>query len=39
MYVDDGSIFDGRLHALKENTEALVVVSKKIGIDADVDKL
>ena len=39
MYVDDGNIFDGRLHAFKENTVALVVASKKIGLDVNVDKI
>ena len=39
VYVVDGNTFDGRLHAFKENTEALVVVSKKTGIDVNVDKI
>jgi len=40
VYVDDdANIFDGSLHAFKENTEALVVASKKIGIDVNVDKV
>ena len=31
--------FGGRLLAFKENTEALVVASKKIGLDVNVDKI
>jgi len=38
VYVDDGYIFDGRLHAFKENTEAVLVASKKIGLDVNADK-
>ena len=38
MYVEDGNIFDGRLHAFKENTEALVVAIIKSGINVNVDK-
>ena len=39
VYVDDGNIFGGRWHAFKENTEAVVVASKKIGLDVNVDKI
>ena len=38
MYVDECNIFDGRLHDFKENTEAVVVASKKIGLDVNADK-
>ena len=38
MYVDDGNVFDGRLHAFKENTEAVVVVSKKTGLVVNAEK-
>ena len=38
MYVEDDNIYDGRLHALEENNEALVVVRKKIGLDVNADK-
>jgi hypothetical protein len=38
MNVDDGNILDGSLHAFKENTEALLVVSKKTGINMNADK-
>lgn len=39
LYVDNDNIFDGRLHAFKENTEALVVASKKTVIDVSADKI
>ena len=39
VYVDDdANIFDGSLHAFKENTEAVVVSSNKNGIDVNADK-
>jgi hypothetical protein len=37
--VDDGNIFDRRLHAFQENTEAVVVASKKTGLDVNADKI
>ena len=37
MYVEDGNIFDGRLHAFKEKAEAVVVASKKIELDVNAD--
>ena len=39
MYVVDGNIFDGRLHAFQENTVLVVVASKKIGLYVNVDKI
>ena len=38
VYVVDGNLLDGRLHAFKENTEAVVVSSNKNGIDVNADK-
>ena len=38
MYVDDGNIFKLRLHAFKENTEAVLVASKKTGLYVKADK-
>ena len=38
FYVDDVNILDGSIHTVKENTEALVVASKKIGLEINSDK-
>ena len=32
VYADDVDILGGRVHIVKENAEALVVVSKEIGL-------
>jgi hypothetical protein len=32
-YADDVNIFGGSLHTIKENAEALVVATKKIGLE------
>ena len=39
MYVVYCNIFDGRLHASQENTEALVVASNKSGINVNAEKI
>jgi len=38
VYADD-DIFGGNVHTIKENTEALVVASKEIGLGVNADKL
>jgi hypothetical protein len=35
---DDVNILGGRVHTVKENTEALVVANKKTGLEVNVDK-
>jgi len=37
-YVDDVSILGGSVHTVKENAEALVVATKEIGREVNVDK-
>jgi hypothetical protein len=37
VYADD-DILGGGLHNIKENTEALVVASKEIGLEVNADK-
>ena len=37
-YADDVNILGGSIHTLKENSEALVVASKEIGIEVNADK-
>ena len=37
-YADDVNILGGRVHTVKGNTEALVVASKEIGLEVNVDK-
>jgi sorting nexin-29 len=37
-YADDVNILGGRLHTVKEKTEALVVATKEIGLEVNADK-
>jgi len=37
-YVDDVNILGGSVHTLKENTEAIVVAAKEIGLAVNADK-
>jgi len=37
IYVDDVNILGGNVHTVKENAEALVVASKEIGLEINVD--
>ena len=37
-YADDVSILGGSVHTVKENAEALVVATKEIGLEVNVDK-
>jgi len=39
VYADDVNIRGGTVHTIKENTEALVVASKKNGLEVNADKL
>jgi len=36
--VDDVNMVGGRVHTIKENAEALVVISKEIGLEVWADK-
>jgi hypothetical protein len=38
VYADDVNILGRRIHTIKKNTEALVVVSKGIGLEVNPDK-
>ncbi len=37
-YADDVNILGGSIHTVKENAEALVVVTKETGLELNVDK-
>jgi hypothetical protein len=37
VYADDVHILGGSVHAIKKNTEALVVASKDIGLEINAD--
>ena len=37
-YADDVNILGGSVHTLKENSEALVVATKEIGLEVNADK-
>jgi hypothetical protein len=37
-YADDVNILGGSVHTVKENEEALVTATKKIGLEINVDK-
>jgi hypothetical protein len=38
VYADNVNILGGSIHAIKKNTEALVVASKEIGLDIEAEK-
>jgi len=38
VYADDVNIMGGSIHTIKENAQALVVASKEIGLEVNVDK-
>jgi hypothetical protein len=38
VYAGDVNKLGGSVHAIKKNTEALVVVSKEIGLEVNVEK-
>jgi hypothetical protein len=38
VYADDVNVLGGSVHAIKKNTEALVVASNKIGLQANAKK-
>jgi hypothetical protein len=38
VYGDDGNILGGSVHAIKKNTEALVVAIKEIGLEVNAEK-
>jgi hypothetical protein len=38
VYADDINILGGSIHAIKKNTEALVVASKEIGLEVNAEK-
>jgi hypothetical protein len=37
-YPDDVSILGGSIHTVDKNTDALLVVSKEIGLDVNIEK-
>ena len=38
VYADDVNILGGSIHTLKGNAEALVVATRKIGLEGSADK-
>jgi hypothetical protein len=38
VYVDDVNIFGGSIHTTRKNTEALLIASKEIGLEVNVEK-
>jgi hypothetical protein len=38
VYADDVNILGGSVHTIKENSEALLVASKEIGLEVNADK-
>ena len=38
VYADGVNILGGSVHTIKENTEALIVASKEIGLEVNIDK-
>jgi hypothetical protein len=38
VYVDDGNILGGSVNTIKENADALIVVSKETGVEANDDR-
>jgi hypothetical protein len=38
VYADDYTILGGRVHTIKENTEAFIVASKENGLEVNADK-
>ena len=38
VYADDVNILGGSVHTIKENAEALIMASKEIGLEVNVDK-
>jgi len=39
VYADDVNILGGRVHTIKENTEALVVARQETGLEVNADKI
>jgi hypothetical protein len=37
-YADDGNIWGGSIHTVKENAEALVAATKEIRLEVNADK-
>jgi hypothetical protein len=38
VYADDVNILDGSIHTIQNNTEALVITSKEIGLEVNAEK-
>jgi hypothetical protein len=38
VYADDTNILGGRVHTVQENAKALVMASKEIGLEVNVNK-
>jgi hypothetical protein len=38
VYADDNNILGGSIHTIRKNTEALLIVSKVIGLEVNAEK-
>jgi hypothetical protein len=38
IHADDVNILGGSIHTIRKNTEALLITSKEIGLEVDVEK-
>ena len=38
VYADDANIMGRRIHTVRNNTEALIVASREIGLEVNADK-
>ena len=39
VYADDANVLGGSVHTIRKNTEALVIASKEIGLEANADNI
>jgi hypothetical protein len=38
VYADDNDILGGSIHTIRKNTDALLIASKEIGLEANAEK-
>jgi hypothetical protein len=39
VYADDVNILGGSIHAIRKNTQALVIANKEIGLEVNAERL